>query len=100
MKKKYKVMIILSCVFIFLFAVYGVLLLSTISSSNKVESFAKDYEKVEYEDQLTPLLDEDNNYYFVTDRKVKIMQITDMHIGGGLLLIQKILRRLMLSQRW
>ena len=49
-----------------------------------MESFAKDYEKVEYEDQLTPLLDEDNNYYFVTDRKVKIMQITDMHIGGGL----------------
>ena len=84
MKKKYKAMIILSCVFIFLFAVYGVLLLGTISSSNKVESFAKDYEKVEYEDQLTPLLDEDNNYYFVTDRKVKIMQITDMHIGGGL----------------
>lgn len=84
MKKKYKVLIIFSCVFMFLFAIYGALLLGAILSSNKLESFAKDYEKVEYEDQLIPVLDKDNNYYFVTDREVKIMQITDMHIGGGL----------------
>lgn len=41
------------------------------------------YNKVEIENQLVPELDEKGNWYFVTDREFKIMQLTDIHIGGG-----------------
>jgi hypothetical protein len=49
-----------------------------------IDSFAK----VEYDaddPQLTPKMDEYGNWYFVTDGDFKIMQITDVHIGGGVL---------------
>ena len=41
--------------------------------------------KVEYESQLKPEKDEDGIYTFTTDRDFKITQITDVHIGGGML---------------
>ncbi|MBQ8783133.1 MAG: metallophosphoesterase [Clostridia bacterium] len=41
------------------------------------------YSKVEIENQLVPELDENGNWYFTTDRDFKVMQLTDIHIGGG-----------------
>jgi len=41
------------------------------------------YSKVEIENQLVPEKDENGNWYFTTDRDFKIMQLTDIHIGGG-----------------
>lgn len=41
------------------------------------------YNKVEIENQLVPQKDENGNWYFTTDREFKIMQLTDIHIGGG-----------------
>ena len=41
------------------------------------------YNKVEIENQLVPEKDESGNWYFTTDREFKIMQLTDIHIGGG-----------------
>ncbi|MBQ7956956.1 MAG: metallophosphoesterase [Clostridia bacterium] len=41
------------------------------------------YNKVEIENQLTPQKDENGNWCFTTDRDFKIMQLTDIHIGGG-----------------
>ena len=41
------------------------------------------YNKVEIENQLVPQKDENGNWYFTTDRDFKIMQLTDIHIGGG-----------------
>ncbi len=41
------------------------------------------YNKVEIENQLVPQKDEKGNWYFTTDREFKIMQLTDIHIGGG-----------------
>lgn len=38
---------------------------------------------VEFEDQLTPKVDEVGNYYFTTDKEFRVMQITDVHICGG-----------------
>ncbi len=42
-----------------------------------------EYNKVEIENQLVPQKDENGNWYFTTDDEFKIMQLTDIHIGGG-----------------
>ena len=41
------------------------------------------YNKVDYENQLTPEKDENGNWVFTTDRDFKVMHLTDIHIGGG-----------------
>lgn len=50
---------------------------------NNIMDKGSQYSKVEIENQLTPQMDENGNWYFTTDREFKIMQITDIHIGGG-----------------
>ncbi len=49
------------------------------SNFEKAESF----EQVVYEDQLVPELDEEGCWTFTTDRDLKVVQLTDIHIGGG-----------------
>lgn len=44
---------------------------------------------VSYEEQLVPAQDADGNYEFVTDKNFRIMQLTDVHIGGGFMSIKK-----------
>ncbi len=46
-------------------------------------------ESVEYDNQLVPTLGEDGNYTFTTDRDFRIMQLTDIHLGGGFMCIGK-----------
>ena len=41
------------------------------------------YDKIEYENQLTPQKDDNGNWYFTTDGDFKVMHLTDIHIGGG-----------------
>ena len=41
------------------------------------------YNKVEFENQLTPQKDENGNWVFTTDGDFKVMHLTDIHIGGG-----------------
>ena len=41
------------------------------------------YSVAEIENQLVPQKDENGNWYFTTDRELKIMHLTDIHIGGG-----------------
>ena len=55
--------------------------ISEVSMNEYIDTFGK----VEYESQLKPSVDEYGNYVFVTDGDFKIMQITDAHIGGGVL---------------
>ena len=51
----------------------------------KVRSFPK----VEYTDQLVPEKDAHGNYTFVTDKDLKVLQLTDVHIGGGWMSFKK-----------
>ncbi len=44
---------------------------------------ANSYSEVEIQDTIVPQKDENGNWVFTTDRDFKIMQITDVHIGGG-----------------
>ena len=50
-----------------------------------IDSFAK----VEIENQLEPQLDDEGVPYFVTDGDFKVMQLTDVHICGGILSVGK-----------
>ncbi len=58
---------------------------------NKIamNKYIDSFESVEYENQLTPQYDEDGVAYFVTDGDFKVMHLTDVHIGGGVLSVQK-----------
>lgn len=44
--------------------------------------YAKSFDKVVYENQLVPVEDEEG-WTFTTDGEFKIVQLTDVHIGGG-----------------
>lgn len=54
-----------------------------IAMNEYIDSFAK----VEIENQLVPQIDDQGVYYFTTDDDFKVMQITDVHICGGVLSI-------------
>ncbi len=47
------------------------------------------FEKVEKEDKLVPEKDEFGNWTFTTDRDFKVIQFTDVHIGGGWMSLKK-----------
>ena len=52
---------------------------------NAMNEYIDSFGRVEIENQLVPELDEAGRYYFTTDGDFKVMQITDVHIGGGIL---------------
>ncbi|MBQ2848574.1 MAG: metallophosphoesterase [Clostridia bacterium] len=45
--------------------------------------FGSSYNQVVINNQLIPEMDENGNWYFTTDGDFKVMQLTDIHIGGG-----------------
>ncbi len=55
---------------------------NTITNSNNTK-FATSFEKVQIKDQLIPKKDADGNWTFTTDRELKVLHFTDIHIGGG-----------------
>ena len=62
---------------------------NTVGNNNR-DAFAKTFEKVDYNgQQLVPTLGDDGCYTFVTDGEFKIMQLTDVHIGGGFMSKEK-----------
>ena len=57
---------------------------NTVHRAN-MEKYIDRYGKVSYENQLAPKIDDLGNYYFTTDGDFKVMQLTDIHLGGGFL---------------
>ncbi len=58
---------------------------ANILSLNNLVKKGNAYNTVEIEKHLVPQKDENGYWYFTTDREFKVMQITDIHIGGGFL---------------
>lgn len=58
-------------------------------STNANIKKAQSFEKVVYENQLVPEKDKNGYYTFVTDEQLNVMQLTDVHIGGGFLSSKK-----------
>ena len=50
--------------------------------------YAKSFDKVVYENQLVPT-EEEHGWTFTTDGDFKIVQLTDVHIGGGAFSVDK-----------
>lgn len=50
---------------------------------------ALSFETIEYEDCLVPEVDSEGNWTFTTDREFRVMQLTDVHIGGGFMSLKK-----------
>ena len=79
-KKALKVLAIIFAVIIVLAAVsVGVTAIANKANAEKASSFPA----VEYENQLVPEKDENGFWTCTTDREFKVLQLTDIHIGGG-----------------
>lgn len=50
---------------------------------------ASSFDQVVYENQLVPEKDSDGCWTFYTDKDLKVLQLTDVHIGGGMLSLKK-----------
>lgn len=85
-KKVLKVFCIILCVIIAFCAVTTVItVVGDKATTKKAQSFAA----VENEDLLVPEKDADGNWTFTADREFKILQLTDVHIGGGWMSLKK-----------
>ncbi len=79
-KKAKKVLGIIAIVLVAFIAVTVVI---TLIGNNANIKKANSFETVQIENQLIPEKDENGNWTFTTDRNFKVMQLTDIHIGGG-----------------
>ncbi len=79
-KRALKIIAIILCVII---ALLGVATVITAVGNKANTEKAGSFEAVEYENQLVPQKDENGIWTFVTDRDLKVMHLTDIHIGGG-----------------
>ena len=79
-----KILLILLAAIIGILGILGVFgcIANPILVENHLEDVAK-IEKVSYENQLVPQKDTDGVWTFTTDNDLKIMQLTDVHIGAG-----------------
>lgn len=85
-KKALKVMGIIVAVIAVIACIVAVVNLT--GNKANIEKVAA-FQKVEKADALTPEKDENGNWTFTTDRDFKVMQLTDVHIGGGFLSSKK-----------
>ena len=67
----------------------GVTTVITVIDVNAQIKKARSFEPVEIADRITPEKDEDGNWTYTTDREFKILQLTDVHIGGGWMCMKK-----------
>ena len=85
-KKALKVLsIILAVILIFVAVTAAVSAIGNKANIEKAGSFAA----VEAEDKLIPEKDENGYWTFTTDRDFKVLQLTDVHIGGGWMSLKK-----------
>lgn len=74
---------IIGCIFAVIALVAVVTAVVNINVFNDTVEYAQSFKPVEVEDKLVPQKDADGNWTFNTDRDLKIVQLTDVHIGGG-----------------
>ncbi|MCQ2409233.1 MAG: metallophosphoesterase [Clostridia bacterium] len=84
-KKRKKALIITASVVMVIALFFSVCAITNTVGFNKLINYGSTFEKVEYDagTQLVPLKDTDGYWTFTTDRDFKVVQITDVHIGGG-----------------
>lgn len=63
-------------------------LISVVGNKANIEKIER-FETVEKDDKLIPEKDENGYWTFTTDRALKVVQLTDVHIGGGWMCLKK-----------
>lgn len=74
---------VLAVILAVIIALAGVSMAVTAISNKANTEKANSFETVKYENQLVPEKDENGYWTFTTDEDFKVMQLTDIHIGGG-----------------
>lgn len=80
---------VLGIIFGIIAVLAGVIAAVNYISTNANIRKAGAFEKVAYEYQLVPEKDANGYWTFTTDKELKVMQLTDVHIGGGFLSSKK-----------
>lgn len=77
-------------IFIALIAVLAVVaaIMTSVGNKGNLEKITA-FESIASEDQLVPEKDENGYWTFTTDEDFKVMQLTDVHIGGGFMSLKK-----------
>lgn len=84
LKKLLKIFLRVMVVILCLILAFGCFSAVANKSYNKnITEYAASFKPVEIENQLVPEKDADGNWTFTTDRELKIMHLTDIHLGGG-----------------
>ena len=78
--KALKISVIFLCVIVIIVCIN--MLANTIVNNNNLD-FAKSFHSVKNENVIVPQKDNNGNWTFTTDRELKILHLTDIHIGGG-----------------
>ena len=90
-KKALKIFIIVIIVLALVIGVFAgaVAVLNVTAVASNAAFINENLREVKYTDRLEPKLDDKGRYTFTTDREFKVLQITDVHIGGGALSSKK-----------
>lgn len=86
---KKKVLMVLSIIFAVICSFLLINMIVNLVVNSKTTEYAASFEKVQKEDVIVPEKDENGNWTFTTDRELKVMQLTDIHIGGGWLSLKQ-----------
>lgn len=85
-KKALKVLAVILAVIVVL---VGIAAIANIAGNKgNIEKIAA-FESAAKENQLVPEKDENGNWTFTTDEDFKVLQLTDVHIGGGFMSLKK-----------
>ncbi len=84
-KKTIKALIITASVVLVIAIFFSACAIANTVGTKALITQAQSFEKVQYAEgeQLIPQKDADGDFVFTTDEELKILQFTDVHIGGG-----------------
>lgn len=85
-KKALKILGVILAVIVILVGIAAVV--NVIGNKGNIEKIAA-FESIAREEQLVPEKDENGYWTFTTDEDFKVMQLTDVHIGGGFMSLKK-----------
>lgn len=84
-----KIAKILGSIVLGFLAICLVLAVANRINARAIHEYIDTFGEVEFENQLHPQYDENGVAYFVTDKDFKVMQLTDVHIGGSVISAKK-----------
>lgn len=77
------------CILLGLSLICGGFAVANKINEQAMNEYIDSFGKAELIDQLVPEYEESGKAYFTTDRDFKVLHLTDIHIGGGVLSIEK-----------